>query len=321
MAPRVTVVVGYDDADLLDIAAVTTTLDLVNESESQPAYDVRVVSPGGTPIRCTSGLILQVDDALERVAGPLDTLVIVGGRGPEALADDPPTVARIRRLADGSRRVASVCTGATILAATGLLDGRRATTHWAYARRFADRHPTVDVDPNPIYIREGNVFTAAGITSAVDLTLALVEADLGAEIARRTARTLVTYLQRPGNQAQMSLFVAPSPPNNDVVRQVVDHISSNLDGDLTAPALSSRVGVSERHLTRLFVDDVGETPGRYVRRARTEAAAHVLVTTSLPVTRVASRCGFGTAESLRQAFVKRYGITPARYRATQTDTA
>jgi transcriptional regulator GlxA family with amidase domain len=153
--------------------------------------------------------------------------------------------------------VASVCPGATILAATGLLDGRRATTHWGYARRLAARHPTVEVDPDPIYIRDGRIYTAAGMTSALDLTLGLIEEDHGVDVARMVARTLVRYLQRPGNQAQMSMFVAAAPPEHRLVRRVVDHVTGHLDADLSAGRLAALAGVSGRHLTRLFLDDVG----------------------------------------------------------------
>jgi transcriptional regulator GlxA family with amidase domain len=234
------------------------------------------------------------------------------------VANDPRIVSHVRRLARQSRRVTSVCTGATILAATGLLDGRRVTTHWGYARRLAARHPAVTVDPDPIYIRDGNVLTAAGVTSALDLALALIAEDIGAQGARQVARELVTYLQRPGNQAQVSMFVASTPPEHDLVRRVVDHVTSHLDTKLTTSALAVLAGVSERHLTRLFVEDLGRTPGRFVRQARTEAAAQLLATTSLPVSRVASRCGFGSPETLRQAFAARYRTTPSRYRLTQT---
>lgn len=260
---------------------------------------------------------LQSQQSLERSTGPLDTLIVSGGFGHEAAADNPRIVGHVRRLARESRRVASVCTGASILAAAGLLDGKRATTHWRFASQLAARHPAVVVDPDPIYIRDGKVSTAAGVTSALDLTLAFIEEDHGSELARRVARGLVTYLQRPGNQAQMSMHVAAPPPEHTLVRDIADHITSHLDGDLSAGTLAADAGVSERHLTRLFLQHLGQTPGRYVRRARTEAAAQLLASTSLPIAGVARRCGFRSAETLRQAFVARYGISPARYRTTQ----
>jgi transcriptional regulator GlxA family with amidase domain len=210
-----------------------------------------------------------------------------------------------------------VCTGTSILAAAGLLDGRRVTTHWRFAAALAVQYPHITVDPDPIYIRDGKISTAAGVTSALDLALAFVEEDHGVELARLVARDLVTYLQRPGNQAQMSVFTAALPPDHDVARRVVDHVNANLDSDLTTAALAGVAGVSPRHLTRLFLTHVGQAPGRFVRQVRTAAAARLLVTTSLPLPSVAARCGFGSAETLRLAFLRRYGIPPSRYRTVQ----
>ncbi|WP_067510079.1 GlxA family transcriptional regulator [Actinoplanes sp. TFC3] len=311
------VVVGYEGAELLDIACVTTSLQTANHSGADPPYEIAVVSPGGHPITCESGLTLQSSGALERLKGPLDTLIISGGLGVYEAAVNPRIVGHIRRLAQESRRIASVCTGATILAAAGLLDGKRATTHWRYANRLARSYPQVTVDPTPIYIREGRISTSAGVTSALDLMLAFIEEDCGAELARGVARGLVTYLHRPGNQAQMSMFTAAPVPGNGIVKRVTEYVSGHLSADLSAAVLAALAGVSERHLTRLFVEGAGVTPGRYVREARVEGAAQLLSGTALPVGRVAARCGFGSAETLRQAFVERYGMPPSRYRATQ----
>ncbi|MFF8592820.1 GlxA family transcriptional regulator [Streptomyces sp. NPDC015220] len=321
MEERMVVLVGYDEAELLDIACVTTSLITANRLGASPAYAVSVATPGGHAITCDSGLTLQSQRSLERLRGPLDTLIVSGGFGHEAAADNQLIVGHVRRLARESRRVASVCTGATILASAGLLNGRRATTHWRYAEQLAAAYPEITVDPAPIYIREGRVSTAAGVTSALDLALAFIEEDHGAQLARDVARSLVTYLQRPGNQAQMSMFTATPAPTNSLVRRVVDHITCHLADNLTATTLAAGAGVSERHLTRLFIDHLGKAPGRFVRDARTEAAAHLLASTSIPVASVAAQCGFRTAETLRQAFVSRYGTPPSRYRATQSTPA
>jgi transcriptional regulator GlxA family with amidase domain len=314
MDERLMVVVAYDDAQSLDITCVTATLDSANWGASPP-YRVRLATPGGRAITCTDGLTIQGQQSLERLTGPLDTLIVAGGLGYERAAANPRIVGHVRRLAKESRRVASVCTGSAVLAAAGLLDGRRAATHWMWADQIAAQYPKVAFDPTPIYIRDGNVATSAGVTSALDLTLSFIEEDHGPRLARAVAQLTVTYLQRPGNQAQMSMFVAARPPEHDLVRRITDHIGSHLDGDLTTATLAARAGVSERHLTRLFLEHLGQTPGRYVRQARTEAAAHLLATTSRPIASVAKRCGFGSAETLRQAFVDRYGIPPSRYRA------
>ncbi|GGP05601.1 DJ-1/PfpI family protein [Nonomuraea glycinis] len=317
METRRVIVVGYDAAQLLDIACVTSALESANWHGAAPCYEVRLATPGGRPIVTDSALTLQGQVTLERVTGAIDTLIVSGGIGCENAAADPSIVAHVRRLARQSRRVASVCTGAYVLAAAGLLDGRRATTHWQWARRLATLHPEVRVDADPIFIRDGEVATSAGVTAALDLTLAFVEEDNGVELSRTVARGLVTYLQRPGNQAQMSMFVSAPPASNSLIKRTVEHITGHLDADLSTPALAAGAGVSERHLTRLFLKHLGQTPGRYVRQARTEAAAHLLASTSLPMAAVAARCGFGTAETLRQAFVDRYGIAPSRFRLAQ----
>ncbi|GAA3193419.1 GlxA family transcriptional regulator [Actinocorallia longicatena] len=318
MSERHFVVVGYAAAELLDIACVVSTLEQANLHGPESYYRVRLVTPGGRPIDCGPTVSLHPGESLERVTGPIDTLLVSGGIGSWDAAADPLVVAHVRRLARVSRRVASVCTGAGILAAAGLLDGRRATTHWQWAGHLAALYPGVRVDPKPIHINDGNVYTSAGVTSALDLTLALIEEDNGPDLARTVARAQVTYLQRPGDQAQMSMFTAPPPPSDGLVRRVVDHITAHPDGDLATAALAELAGVSERHLTRLFLRELGHPPGRYVRLARTEAAAHLLVSTSLPMAAVAARCGLGTAETLRVAFTGRYGITPSRYRLTQS---
>ncbi|UMG94090.1 helix-turn-helix domain-containing protein [Nocardioides sp. TF02-7] len=261
--------------------------------------------------------MLAAEVALERVRGPLDTLVVSGGIGYVDAMDDERLLAHVRRLARESRRVASVCTGAGVLAAAGLLSGRRAATHWDHAADLQARFPDVVFDHEPIFVVDDGVSTSAGVTAALDLTLAFVEADLGPEVARDVARHLVTYLQRPGNQAQMSMFTAPAAARHSVVRETVDHVAAHLSDDLSATALATRAGVSERHLSRLFVEELGVTPGRHVRQARVDAAAHLLAGSDLTVQAISVRCGFGTAESLRQAFVAAYGVSPSHYRGTQ----
>jgi transcriptional regulator GlxA family with amidase domain len=314
--PRTVAVLGYGGAELLDIACVTSTLGMANGlGRLRDPYDVVLISAGRRPITCGPGIELVSGDCLERVTGPLDTLIVSGGLGHAEAAADPLISAHVRRLAQVSRRVASVCTGASILAAAGLLDGRRVTTHWGFARRLAAQHPAVTVDPDPIYIRDGNISTAAGVTSALDLTLAFVQEDHGAELARLVSRHLVTYLQRPGSQAQMSMFTAGPPAEHDIVRRVVDHIETHLGEDVGTTALATMVGLSPRHLARLFVADLGVTPGRFVRQARIEAAAQLVATTSLPLPGIAARCGFGSVETMRLAFSQRYGTSPSRFRA------
>ncbi|QFU91316.1 GlxA family transcriptional regulator [Amycolatopsis sp. YIM 10] len=316
MASRQVLIVAFPEAELLDIACPSDVFDAANRLRAKPAYEIRLAGLDGRPIRCQSGLSLAPQVRLDQVTGPVDTLLVAGGFGHLAAAEDGRMIAQIRRLAGVSRRIASVCTGATVLAAAGVLTGRRCTTHWMDATRLAGQHPEIDVDPAPLYVRDGNVYTSAGVTSGLDLALALVEADHGPSMARQIARYLVTYLQRPGNQAQVSMFLSAPPPDHGLVGDLTGYIASSLDADLGAPALAARAGLSTRQLTRLFDTHLGTTPARHVRRVRTEAAAQLLTTTDLPLAAVARRCGFGSTESLRQAFLDHYDTPPSAYRRT-----
>jgi transcriptional regulator GlxA family with amidase domain len=320
MAPREIMVVAYDGAELVDIACVTTAFGLATRLGADPAYRVRLASLDGGDIRCEHGVVLRAQTRLESVRS-VDTLMISGGEGHQAAAADPQLLRQVRRLARGARRVASVCTGATILAASGLLNGRRATTHWLYAAELAERYPDVMVDSAPIFIRDGRVATSGGVPASLDLTLAFIGEDHGSELARWVAMGMVTYLQRPGNQAQMSIFTTTPRPDDATLRAVVDHVLAHPDDDLSAAALADRAGVSIRQLTRLFREHLGEPPGAAVRRIRLEIAARMAATTDLPMSQVARRCGFGSAESLRQAFVAKFGISPRTFRRTQGESS
>ena len=257
---------------------------------------------------------MQAHGAVEHLLGPLDTLIVAGGAGHLRAADSAPLLRHVRRLADASRRVASVCTGATILAAAGLLDGKRATTHWRFAADLVRKFPRVTVDPDPIFIRDGSVATAAGATSALDPTLAFIEEDHGVGLASQVSRGLVTYLQRPGNQAHMSMFTATSGEGSEIVHAAVTFITAHLDDDLTITTVADHVGVSPRHLARLFDAHLGDSPARFVRRTRNDAAARLLDASALPISEIARRCGFGSVEALRQSFVSQYDTSPSAYR-------
>ncbi|ARX84195.1 GlxA family transcriptional regulator [Streptomyces alboflavus] len=311
---RRVLIVAYDNVQILDIACPSGALDIANRFGARPPYRIDLGTVGRRPARSSAGIALAAGQQLEAVTGELDTLMVVGGAGYEEAAADPRLVAQVHRLAERSRRVASVCTGAYVLAAAGLLDHRRATTHWGYGERLAARHPTVAVDVAPLYVRDGNVYTSAGVTSALDLTLALIEDDHGPTLARAVARELVSYLHRPADQAQISMFLAAPPPGDRLVRDLSGHINAHLADDLSPRALAARAGVSTRHLTRLFSAHLGTTPARAVRAARTEAAAHLVRSSELPLAAIARRCGFGSAQTLRQAFLDHYGMGGDRIR-------
>lgn len=313
------VVVAYEGSELLDIASVTSAFDMANRLGADPPYDVVLAGVTAGQIMCDSGLTIPAQARLGALARA-DTLIVSGGRGHRTASGDPVLIRNLRRLAVRAGRVGSMCTGATVLAETGLLDGRRATTHWWYAAEFAARYPAVTVDAAPIFVRDGPIATSGGVTASLDLTLAFIEEDHGAELSRRVALGLVTYLQRPGNQAQMSMFTAARRPDNALVRASLDYIVAHPDHDLTAAALAGHAGISVRQLTRLFQQYVGEPPAAAVRRIRLEFAAELVTTTDMPRAQIARRCGFSSGETLRQAFVARFGVSPTMMRRTHAHT-
>jgi transcriptional regulator GlxA family with amidase domain len=267
----------------------------------------------------TSGLHVGPVVALDACRGPLDTLMVAGGTGVREAEHDGELIAWVRGAAARSRRVTSVCTGAFVLARAGLLDGRRATTHWAYCERLARRYPAVTVDPDPIFVRDGNVYTAAGVTAGMDLALALVEEDLGAARAMEVARRLVLFARRPGGQAQFSVQLAAQATSSGPLRDLQAWIAEHLDADLSVRALADRVHVSPRTLARVFARELRMTPAAYVEAARVEQARSRLESSHAPLASVARACGFGTAETMRRAFHRRLGVAPADYR-TRFDT-
>ncbi|MCE6995372.1 DJ-1/PfpI family protein [Saccharothrix sp. S26] len=308
------VIVAYDDAQILDVACPSGALEIANRHGAAPGYSVELATLSGEEARSSSGITLGGARPLPTVHGSIDTVMVVGGVGSWAATQDERLLAQVRRLAARSRRIASVCTGAFVLAAAGLVDDRRVTTHWRYGEWLARWYPSVAVDPAPLYVRDGDVYTSAGITSALDLTLALIEDDNGPTIARAVARELVTYLHRPGDQAQISMFLSAPPPGDRLVRDLLGYLSAHLAEDLSTSVLAARAGVSTRHLNRLFSTHLGTTPARAVRAARTEAAAHLVRGSELPLATIARRCGFRSAETMRQAFLDHYGVTGDRIR-------
>lgn len=284
------------------------------------AYTVEVVAAESGPVSSTS-VGLAADRALRACRGPIDTLIVAGGPGVQAAARDDDTVAWVRAAAGRARRVSSVCTGAFVLARAGQLDGRRATTHWASCDRLAEGYPEVTVERDPIFVRDGNVYTSAGVTAGMDLALALVEEDLGRRTALEVARWLVLFVKRPGGQSQFSSQLAAQTADRQPLRELQDWIAGNLDADLSVPALAARAHMSERNFARAFRRELGMTPGAYVEVARVEAARIALETTGAPVEAIARGTGFGTVETMRRAFHRRLGVGPAEYRARFTSTA
>jgi transcriptional regulator GlxA family with amidase domain len=276
-------------------------------------YQVSLVSTDGGPVRAESGVGLctvPLPDPDLRI----DTLVLPGGDQAQAARGDELLMSWIKTVAPRCRRVATVCSGAFLAAEAGLLDGRRVTTHWARAAQLAAEFPALEVDPDPIYIRDGKYWTSAGVTAGIDLALALVQDDLGSEVAQTVARWLVMFLHRPGGQTQFASPLWVPRAERSAVRAVQTLVEAAPGGDHRLPVLAAAAAMSVRHFTRVFTAEVGETPGRFVEQVRLEAARRDLETTNDTLDIVATRCGFGTAETLRRVFHRRLGVAPDSYR-------
>jgi len=312
-APRRVVIVAFPGIQPLDVigpAEVFRTAGTLVPG----TYTVEVAAAARGPLPSTSvGLV--ADQSFRSCRGAIDTLIVAGGPGSRDVARDHATVRWVREAATRSRRVCSVCTGAFVLAKAGLLDGHRATTHWASCDRLAERYADVTVERDPIFVRDGNVYTSAGVTAGMDLALALVEEDLGRKTALEVARWLVLFVKRPGGQSQFSSQLAAQTAAREPLRDLQEWIAGNLDADLSVPALAARAHMSERNFARAFRRELGLTPAAYVEVARVEAARIALESTGTPVDAVALQAGFGTVETMRRAFHRRLGVGPGEYRA------
>ncbi|MCS7477349.1 GlxA family transcriptional regulator [Umezawaea endophytica] len=296
----------FDGVKLLDVAGPS---EVFGESRR---YTVALCSPDGADVRTSIGVRLAVDARADRI-GPVDTLLVPGSDAFPAAPTPPDVLTALRGLAPGARRIASVCTGAFVLAEAGLLDGRRATTHWRHTATLAHRYPRITVEPDAIHVGDGRVFSSAGVSAGIDLALALVEQDHGAEHARDIARSLVVFMRRPGGQSQFSVPSRTAEPRGHPLRAVLDRIAADPAADHSATALAAVAGTSTRHLTRLFHEALGTTPGRYVELVRLEAA-QALIVAGHTVTSAAARSGLGSDETLRRVFLRHLNVSPTAYR-------
>ncbi|MDP9134889.1 MAG: GlxA family transcriptional regulator [Actinomycetota bacterium] len=319
MAPskREVVLVGFDGMQLLNLVGPAEMLDAATQVlGGERGYRVVIATPGGTPVRGSAGIRLAADKSLDHIRPrTVDTVIVGGGMGIAEVVGDPRLASGLQRLSAGARRTCSVCTGAFLLASSGLLDGKAATTHWAFCADLARRHPRVRVEPDRIYVRDGATMTSAGSTAGMDLTLALIEEDHGADVARAVARWTVMFLQRPGGQSQFSERLALPGAIASPIRQILDAIVAEPAADHRLAQLAKRAAVSERHLRRMFADQTGTTPARFVERIRVEAAREQLEAAATPIETVAAACGFGSPETMRRAFLRVLGVGPSDYRA------
>jgi transcriptional regulator GlxA family with amidase domain len=317
MATRTVLIVLFDGVQSLDVSGplevfTGATLGYTETTpEGPPAYAVTTASLGGAQIRTSSGLRITPDVDLRHARAP-HTLIVPGGRGTRE--PSPDLITWLRNHAPDATRVISVCTGAFLLAEAGLLDGRRATTHWFQCERLARQFPEVDVDPEPIFVRDGNIATSAGVTSGIDLALALVEDDLGRDTALTVARHLVVFLRRPGNQTQFSTHLRTQAAHRRPLREVQRWITEHPDADLSVTVLADRANLSPRQFARAFTAETGATPGQFVDQTRVETARRLLEDTDDGVERIARNCGYGTTEAMRRAFHRALGVSPAEYR-------
>jgi transcriptional regulator GlxA family with amidase domain len=278
------------------------------------AYTVEIVGLKRGAFRTSSGLRLHADHAIAEVGRGVDTLLVAGGVGVEQYRTNAALLRWIRRQAGMVRRLASICTGAFFLAEAGLLEGRRATTHWNHCDAFARQFPGVKVEPDTIFVREGSLYTSAGVTAGMDLALALVEEDFGRDVALAAARELVMFLKRPGGQAQFSAQLAVQLAEHEPLRELQAWIVDHPHEDLSVRRLAQRVAMSPRNFARVFAREVGATPAKFVASVRVEAARRLLEETQEPLESVCEKAGLGTPESLRRAFLRAVGIAPSQYR-------
>jgi transcriptional regulator GlxA family with amidase domain len=307
-------VLVFPGFELLDLSGPLCAFNLASEIHRAP-YRIEVISVHGGTITSASGVPIHTLKASR--GRSVDTLLIVGGAPDSAVDGDADTVALIRKLAPRARRVASVCTGAFLLAAAGLLDGRSVTTHWRYAAGLQRRFPRVRVDADKIFVRDGNVWTSAGITSGIDLTLALIEDDFGIEVSKAVARDMVVYHRRSGGQSQFSTLLELEP-SSDRVRDALNFAREHLHEPLPVDRMAAAARISARQFARLFLKETGDTPARVVERLRAEAALPRIQEGTEPIDIVARKVGFGDKDRMRRAFLRIYGQPPRALRRATT---
>jgi len=308
-------ILAFPRFQLLDVAGPTDVFTEAARQLGDPrAYQVQLVAARKGTLRSSSGMRLAVDASFATHRGPIDTLLVAGSPEIADMASDARLQEWLRRRARTVRRYGSVCTGAFVLAAAGLLDGKRVATHWNAAARLSAACPAARIDPDAIHVQDGNLFTSAGVTAGMDLALAMVEEDHGRELALRVARELVMFLKRPGGQSQFSAHLAAQMAERSSVREVQDHVLANLKDDLSVPALAARAGMSERTFARVFRNETGTTPADFVEKARIDAARRLAEDSSLPAKRLADAVGYANVEGFRRAFSRRVGASLLEYR-------
>lgn len=303
------------NVQLLDVVGPTDVFaEAARQLGNRWAYRLQVISTEGQVVRSSSGLSLVADSTVATHRGAIDTLLVAGSPDVDGITRDERANAWLRKQARQVRRLGSVCSGAFVLAAAGLLDGRRVATHWNFAARLSAQYPQARVDADAIYVCDGNLYTSAGVTAGMDLALALVEQDHGRDLALRVAREMVMFLKRPGGQSQYSAHLAAQTTERSLIRQVQEHVLAQLGGDLSVPALAQSVGMSERNFARVFRAEAGLTPAEFVEQARIDAARRRMEESDAPLKRIADEVGYANVDGFRRAFQRRLGVSPVEYR-------
>lgn len=308
---RTVVFVVFDGVKMLDVSGPAEVFAEANRFGAH--YALTYASSGETSVVTSAGTRLAVDTQLSDITSA-DTVIVTGGDNLVEAPIPPELVAAVGRISSRSQRVVSICTGSFILAAAGVLSRRRATTHWRHTRLLSRSYPDVEVLPDALFVEDGPIFTSAGVTAGIDLALALIERDYGASLAREVARSLVMFMQRPAGQSQFSAPLAIAPPHTPVVRHAVDIVSAEPSADHSSTSLASAVGVSPRHLTRLFGAELGVTPGQFVQSVRLDYARSLL-DGGYDVAAAARESGFGSTESMRRVFLSHLSVSPSAYRS------
>jgi transcriptional regulator GlxA family with amidase domain len=304
----------YPGVMAIDVFGPLEAFAMANNIAQRPLYRLAIAGLSLAPVETSLGIRITPSVAIAGINQRLDTLLVSGGFGQAEASCDDRLIAWLRASTLRARRCGSICTGAFVLAAAGLLDGRRATTHWAMAEELSRRYPQVSVDVDRIFVRDGNVYTSAGVTAGIDLALGMIEEDHGRTLALKVARSLVVYLKRPSGQSQFSNLLLAQFAASPAVRLAQEWALENLAADLTVKTLAAHAGVSERTFRRAFAEETGETPRDFIERIRIDAARGLFEEAQLTVQAVAARCGFATVDNLRRAFIRRFGVTPQQYR-------
>jgi transcriptional regulator GlxA family with amidase domain len=314
-------IIAFPDSQILDISGPLAVFNEASRqvqkhsAEKQAAYQIELISTTADRlVDCYCGVSLTAHTDFRSSGGNYDTLLVAGGYGVMQATTTDGFLPWLRKQAKVARRIGSVCSGAVVLAAAGLLDGRRATTHWYYCQQIARQFPAVKFDADPIFIRDGNVYTSAGVTAGIDLALALVEEDLGAELALFAARALVVFLRRPGSQSQFSHSLSLQTSDRKPLRELQSWLLENIGQPLTIEQMADRVAMSPRNFARVFTEQLGITPARFVSQIRLEAARRRLEESSQSIELIAQECGFGSTESMRSAFQRLLRVSPQDYR-------